>query len=113
MPQRRERSSEKKFVKTKGKKTRIHYFKGKAKKQHCAVCDAVLHGVAHSKRRNEFSKLSKTQKRPSVHFGGILCSNCRVMVVEETIKVKTGKPIQSVPFKIKSFVEMSEKQVEF
>jgi len=88
MPNPHERSSEKKFVRVPGGKTTIKYFKGKGKKQHCALCKNILHGVFHSINRSKVSKLSKTQRRPSVPFGGVLCSKCRVKVFEETIKVK-------------------------
>jgi len=114
MPNRHERSSEKKFVRTPGGKTKIRYFKGKAKKQHCALCKGILAGVPHSLRRNGISKLSKTQKRPQVPFGGILCSACRVKVFEETIKIKQKiKPMNQVSFRVKNFVEQALQKVEY
>jgi len=113
MPKPHERSSEKKFVKTPGGKTKIRYFKGKAKKHHCALCKGILQGVAHSLRRKGVSKLSKTQKRPSVSFGGVLCTNCRKSVFEETIKVKLKiKPEKDVPFVMKHFVDEATQLVE-
>ena len=113
MPRPHERSSERKFVRTPGGKTIVRYFKGKAKKHHCALCKGILHGVAHSQRRLGISKLSKTQKKPSVIFGGVLCSSCRVVVIEETVKVKQNiKPIEDVSFKVRNFVEQAQLKVE-
>ncbi len=114
MVKRFERSSEKKFVRTPGAQTKIVFFKGKAKKHHCALCKKILHGVAHASRRYDVSKLSKTQKRPSVPFGGVLCSSCRRKVFIETIKVKEGiKQLQDVSFLLKKFVQMADKKVQY
>ncbi len=113
MPNRHERASEKKFVRTISGKAKIVYFKGKSKKHHCALCKKPLHGVPHSSSVFEMAKLSKTQKRPSTMFGGVLCSSCRKKTVEETIKVKGNqKQLQEVPFKLKQFVEMAMNKVE-
>lgn len=113
MPTKQQRASEKKFVRTPGGKTVIRYFKGKSQKHHCAICKGILHGTPHSKNITAVSKLSKSKKRPSVAFGGVLCSNCRTIVFEETIKVKGQiKGIEEVPFKVKSFVEMAMQKVE-
>ncbi|MBI2597710.1 MAG: 50S ribosomal protein L34e [Candidatus Diapherotrites archaeon] len=113
MPTRHERSSEKKFVKLTAGKTKIKYFKGKPKKHHCALCQGMLFGVPHSHKIHELAKLSKTQKRPTVVFGGVLCSNCRKKVFEETAKVSQNlKSIDEVSFKIKEFVQTAKQVME-
>lgn len=113
MPTKHERASEKKFVRTTSGKAKVVYFKGKSKKHHCALCKKILHGVPHSHSVYEMSKLSKTQKKPSVAFGGVLCSSCRRDVLEEAIKVKVQqKEMRDVAFKIKNFVGMALNMVD-
>ena len=113
MPTKHERASEKKFVRITSGKAKMVYFKGKSRKHHCALCKKILHGVPHSHSVYGMSKLSKTQKRPSVAFGGVLCSPCRRNVLEEAIKVKgQQKEMGAVSFKIKNFVEMAMHRVD-
>lgn len=84
----------------------IERFKDKKpKKRRCANCKELLHGVPHQKKTSEIRKLSKTEKRPSVRFGGILCSKCRRTMFEEAIKVKEGvKKKEDVDLSIKKYV---------
>jgi ribosomal protein L34E len=112
MPTRSERSKEKKFVRTPGG-VKIRYETGKSGKHHCARCKTVLHGVPHGKRRGEIAKLSKSEKRPSVIFGGVLCGNCRKEVIEDAAKIKAGfKEEKDVDLEIKKFVEIALRRVE-
>ena len=95
-----ERRKNKKFVKIpKGTKTIV--FKKGGRKAVCEVCKKSLQGTPKG-TVSQKNKLSKTQKRPSILFGGILCNKCRDMVFEEAIKVKLGiKTIEDVSFSIK------------
>ena len=112
MPNPHERSSEKKFTRTPGGKVSIHYFKGKASKHSCALCGSQLHGTPHGRRKSGVAKLSKTERRPSSAFGGVLCGNCREVIFTEAIKVKSKvKDIREVSFKSKKYVEMAMAKV--
>lgn len=69
------RSSRRVFKKTPGGKTVLHFIRRKPKKAKCGKCGAVLPGVP-AQRRFRIKKMSKTQKRPSRPYGGVLCSKC-------------------------------------
>lgn len=113
MPKRSERVSRKKFVRTPGGETRVHFIEGKTGKRECALCKGQLHGVPHGKGRAQVRKLAKTERRPSGLFGGVLCSGCRTKIVEEAVKVKHGlKAAEQLTLNIKPFVEQILKRVE-
>ncbi|MBU0635435.1 hypothetical protein KKE06_00215 [Candidatus Micrarchaeota archaeon] len=87
--------------------------KSKASKKRCALSKSVLHGTTHGKRIARVRKLSKTQKRPTGIFGGILNSKERKHVIEEAIKVKLGiKTMDGVSLKERNFVEQALQQLE-
>ena len=98
--------------KTKKKKKRkcakgVHeYFvREKTAKHTCAICQSLLHGVPHGKKKSEVSRMSKTKKRPSVAFGGVLCGKCRRTVAEERAKFENNlKAADEIDFKIMSFI---------
>jgi large subunit ribosomal protein L34e len=71
----RSRSLRRVFKKTPGGNTVVHYTKRKPSKAVCSDCGAVLSGVENN-RPSKLQKLSKTQKRPSRPFGGVLCTKC-------------------------------------
>jgi len=113
MPKRRERSKSKKFRKTPGGEVAIHFFKGKGSKQECALCRHQLHGVPHGRKNFEVHTLSKTERRPSAAFGGVLCGKCRRTIIEETAKVKHGlKEMGEVDYVFKKFVEQAMQKAE-
>ncbi len=97
-----QRNMKKKFVKvTKG--TKEVRFRDKSKGAHCATCKTALQGVP----RN-VAKLAKTEKRPSVLFGGLLCSKCRDEVFDYAIMVKLNLvPESEISFKIKKYVDQA------
>ncbi len=105
MPTKSDRSKKKKFRRTaKGSKT--VFARGKRGKHLCAVCGSVLHGVPHGKGPAEVRKLSKTKRRPTAVFAGILCSKCRSKVVEEAAKVEAGfKKSDEVELVLQRYVE--------
>jgi large subunit ribosomal protein L34e len=61
--------------KTPGRRNVFHYEHKGPSKAVCAKCGAILHGVA-SERSYRMRQLSKTEKRPSRPYGGVLCSSC-------------------------------------
>jgi len=61
--------------KTPGARHVFHYEQKGPHKAVCAKCGVQLHGVA-SERGFIMRTLSKTEKRPSRPYGGVLCSSC-------------------------------------
>jgi len=113
MPSPHERSSEKKFTRTPSGKVSIHYFKGKSSKHTCALCGKQLHGVPHGRRRAATKSLSRSERRPTGAFAGVLCGACREIIVTEAIKVSESvKGIGDVSLKNKKYVEMAMVRVE-
>jgi len=79
----RSRSLRRVFKRTPGGRNVIHYSRRKPSKAKCKECGAVLAGVA-NERPSKMGKLSKTEKRPSRPFGGVLCSKCtRAHIIEK------------------------------
>ncbi len=106
MPKRSDRSKKTKFrKKTSGKAKRV-FVRGKPGRQHCALCKRVLHGVPHGKNAAQVRKMSKTKRRPTGLFAGVLCSKCKVIVVAEAAKVEAGvkKPVE-VELRLQKYVE--------
>ena len=101
----KDKNKKKKFRKSVKGKSKVYYAKEKKAKHKCALCKNVLHGTPHSTSVGKITKLSKTQKRPSVVFGGVLCSKCRTQVTDEAIKVisKTKKG-EELELKTKKYV---------
>jgi ribosomal protein L34E len=109
----KDRVKKKKFTRTPGSKTKVHYFKGKPGKHHCALCSKVLHGMPHNKTKAELSKLSKTKKRPEALLAGQVCSQCRTLLLDEAIKIKLKtKSLDDVKLNFKPYVESLVKMVE-
>lgn len=102
----------KKRIRTPGGETKIIAPKKKHSKRTCALCREVMHGVLHGKKSSEVRAASKSSRRPSAVFGGVLCGACREEVVEEAAKVEGKfKEIDEVPFKMKTYVEGIMKRV--
>ncbi|MFH1751342.1 MAG: hypothetical protein ABH821_00150 [archaeon] len=107
-----DRTKKKKFVRTpKGKSKRITKAK-RPSKQSCALCKSKLLGViqgSSNKRKNT----AKTKKRPSVVFGGVLCSKCRTRVFEEGIMLKSGvKKLDEIELRLHSYIKQIERRIE-
>ena len=96
----------KKKKKRRGPKGSRQYFvRGKTGKISCALCEMPLHGVPHGKTVAEIGKMSKTEKRPSTPFGGVLCGKCRKLAAEEKAKVDAKlKDIKSLDLRLRKFV---------
>lgn len=84
----------------------------KPSKIECAITGKPLKGVPHA-IKSKSQKLSKTEKRPSVPFGGILSSQAREQVFVETGKVVAGiKKLEDVDQKYKKYVEQALKRAQ-
>jgi large subunit ribosomal protein L34e len=104
MPAPGQKTKKKKKRKT-AKRTKQYFARGKTAKQSCALCGRQLHGVPHGQKVAEIAKMSKTEKRPSARFGGILCGKCRREVAEEKAMVENGlKELGSVNLKVRRFL---------
>jgi ribosomal protein L34E len=92
--------------------TKREYFDGKNKKPTCAITGKSLHGVLHG-TTSMVRKHSKTQKRPSAPFGGILSGEAREQVFIELAKVIAGiKKMDDVDEKYRKYVKQAEKRAE-
>jgi large subunit ribosomal protein L34e len=107
MPNPSEKRKNKRYVRTPSGKVVVRYFKGKSAKHTCAICDSILAGVPHAKKASEVRAMPKSQRRPEVPFGGILCSKCRRAVFEEASRVSMGKDIGKVSLAVKPYVEQA------
>ncbi len=108
----KDRFAKKIFRKT-AKQTKRIAVKKKTGKRHCSVCGRALHGTPSGKGIAGTGKLSKTQKRPSAMFAGLLCNKCRATVLEEALKIKyAGKKQEESSIKLKKFVEDAMKKIE-
>ena len=85
--------------------TKREYFKGKHKKTKCAITGKKLAGVPQG-TKVELGKYSKTEKRPSVPFGGVLSGEARAQVFIEMGKVISGiKKMEDVDSKYRTYVK--------
>ena len=95
------------------KQTKRVAVKKKTGKCSCSVCGRALHGTPSGKGIAGRGKLSKTQKRPSAMFAGLLCNKCRATVLEEALKIKyAGKKREESSIKLKKLVEEAIKRIE-
>ena len=104
MPNRGERTKNKKFRRLPHGKSRVVFERDHPGKHHCTLCGAVLHGVPHGRKPSEVRKMGKTERRPSARFAGMLCGKCRATVFVEAAKVGSGlKKIQDVELRLREF----------
>ncbi len=88
------------------KKTKVYYVREKTGKRICGLCSGILMGIPHGKTDSKINALSKTEKRPSVPFGGVLCSKCRRKIISEKVKIEAGiKKIDDLEHNTKKFVK--------
>lgn len=90
---------------------KIKLVRRKAGKRQCGICKSQLSGVPHGKTKSGVRKLSKSQRKPSVPFGGMLCTNCRAIVAEETAKILSGKKTEEIDIRFRKFVQASLKRI--
>ncbi len=105
------RVKNKKFRRTPGSKTVIHYSRDKKSTAKCAVTGVILQGTG-NQTKSDSRKDAKSKRRPSVKFGGVLSSKVRREVWDNYVLVKENKKeINDVPSKIKQYVESQTKKV--
>ncbi len=83
----RSRSLKRRFVRTPGGRSVLHFKKKKHGKPRCAECGAELHGVPRGSP-TEIKKLSKSKKTPTRPYGGYLCSKCMRKQIRESVRVE-------------------------
>ena len=72
----------------------------------------ALAGTPSGKGVAQIRKLSKTGKRPSGVFGGVLNGNERKLVFEEAAKIVSGvKKISETDMKLRPFVEQAVRKM--
>lgn len=92
--------------------TKKVHFNEKSQRKLCAIKGTPLSGTSRE-TRGMISKESKTQRRPSVPFGGILSGAAREEVFIELGKVAAGiKSVDEVDEKYRKYVKQSLKRVE-
>jgi len=102
------RHQKKKFVKV-TKSTKEIRFRDSSKGALCGICHKKLQGVP----KGDLRKLSKTEKRPSILFGGVLCNTCRDSVFDDAIMLKVGIVKDSdISFKKKTYVTQALKHID-
>ena len=100
------RTMKRKSRKTPSKTTK-EYFRGTNTNASCAITGNKLAGTKQS------NKKSKTKKRPSVPFGGVLSTKAREQVFIELGKVVCEmKTIDEVDQKYRKYVKQAIKRVE-
>lgn len=105
-----ERRKKKKFIRTPGGRVKKVSIKKRGSRKKCALCSKPLNGTLRGRKER---KASKSKKRPSAPFAGVLCNNCRELVFEEAFKVKTGfKGIEEVELRTRDYVKEALKKVE-
>jgi ribosomal protein L34E len=108
----KDRFAKKAFRKT-AKQTKRITVNRKPSKRSCSACGNQMHGVPSGKGIAATRKLSKTQKRPSAMFAGLLCNNCRAKVIDEALKIKyAGKKIEESSIKMRKFVTEATARIE-
>jgi len=110
MVDRQTRVKKRKFRRTPGAKTAVHYTRKKISKAKCGVTGKVLAGTG-NQSKTSVRKKAKTKRRPSVKFGGVLGSKSRRDVWENYALIESGKKdINDIPTKLKRFVKISIKE---
>jgi len=93
-------------------KSKVEHYRGKKGIPKCAVTGNKLAGT-HTPTKGLANKKSKSQKRPSVPFGGVLSSKARKQVFDELGKVKAEiKTIEEVGQKYRKYVEQAMKRTQ-
>ncbi len=105
-----QRRLKKKIRKSPGRKSKISYKRKKRSFAKCALCKERLKGVPPESRKK---KLSKTKRRPSVMFGGILCSKCREKIIKKAAlrKYKLTRD-EEIDLREEKFIKQAEKAIE-
>jgi len=106
MPNRSERAKKTKFRRKASGKSERAFVRGKTGKHSCTICGKVMHGTPHGKTTAEVRKLSKTKRRPTGLFAGVLCNKCRTRVAGEAAKLESKtKSLDEVEVRLRKYVE--------
>lgn len=70
------------FRKTPGGRNVLHFELRKPAKQRCGSCGKLLSGMLRM-RSSELGRMTKTEKRPSRPYGGVLCSSCTREIIKQ------------------------------
>jgi ribosomal protein L34E len=101
-----ERVMKRKHVRVPSGESKIRLIRHKKTKVSCGLCGMKISSASNS------PKLSKTERRPTILFGGVLCSTCRDAVFENAIKVRLGvKSMDDLNLTMKKFVQQAIKKV--
>ena len=79
------RSLRRVHVKTYKNGTKISYRIRKPSPAKCANCKIILKGMSR-KTQAKFRNLSKSEKKPSRMYGGLLCSKCARRKIIESVR---------------------------
>ncbi len=83
-PRLRSRSKKRKYRRTPGGETVIHYDAKKHSRHHCARCGGVLDGTP-SGTPIEIKRMKRSERVPERPYAGVLCSGC----TEKLMRYKT------------------------
>ena len=104
MVDRQTRVKTRKFRRTPGAVVSTQFTRDKKSYAECAVTGKRLHGTGHQ-GKNLVGKRSKSEKRPSVKFGGQLSGPARRELWENVALVEAGKKaLNMVPVKLRKFI---------
>lgn len=104
------RVKRKKFRRTPGGKTAVHYTNDKREIAECAVTGKILSGTG-NQSKSVLKKSGKTSRRPSVKFGGVLGTEARRELWENYSLVISGKKkMNETPVRIKKFLTTQIKE---
>ena len=112
MVDRATRVMRKRFRRTPGGTTATHYSRAKKTYAECAVTGNKLLGMG-NQMKSSVRKNSKSAKKPSVKFGGVLSSPARKELWENYALVAAGrKDYNEVPSKLKKFLKQDMVKVK-
>ncbi|MBI4210200.1 MAG: hypothetical protein HY544_01690 [Candidatus Diapherotrites archaeon] len=104
MVDRQTRVKLKKFRRTPGGRKSVHYSRSNKSCAECAVTGKKLHGMP-GQGKSTVRKRAKSERRPSVKFGGILSSPARKELWESYALIQMGKIGHTdVPVKTRKFL---------
>src|SRR3989344_912163 len=109
MVDRQTRMKKKKFRRTPGGKTAVHYSRSATSYAECAVTGVMLAGTG-NQTKSAVRKEPKSHRRPSVKFGGVLSAGTRRELWENFALVESGsKKWNEVPAKLRKFMPKAGK----
>jgi len=83
----RTRSRKRKYVRTPGGRSVVHFEDEKRDFHHCARCGAIIHGIP----REKDYKLSHSERTVERYYGGVLCQNCLDQLIRDRVYLEWVK----------------------